>query len=198
MHSSALLLPSTTRLFGSFEAFLITEAAESGIPAAHFLLYMNFKMLQTWREEVKSEGGKEGEKWSFLSCLLHLSFCGQQQGSSLPSMAFTAYFTALHSLFLYYSLHFLLLNGLSVCMCVCVCGCLRVCSVATGSGLMCFTCGSDLCGGLQTPGETVIDKCRLSCLSHTETRVFACCIKSWHFCYITSTFQEPFKQSWVS
>lgn len=111
VHSGALLLPSKSRLCHSFDSFLITESSWIRDTCSSILLYMSAEMLQTGREDVR----RESTEADFLSCRLHLSFYGQQRGPSLPLMALTAYFTALHSLFLYYSLRFLLPKWTLVC-----------------------------------------------------------------------------------
>lgn len=132
-----------------FDSFLITEVAESGIPAAHFYYTWTLKRWQARREEVKRRWWRrESTEAGSLSCLLHLSFYGQQQGSSLPLMTLTAYFTALHSLFFYYSLHSWLTKW-TLYMRVCVCNRLRFNVFPS-------------CRVLLTHSDTVGDKCPLS------------------------------------
>lgn len=90
------------------------------------------------------EGGGEVLKQTFLSCWLHLSFYGQQQGPSLPLMDLTAYLSALHSLVLNYSLYFKLLKW-ALC----------VSSVETGSGRMALTYDGTFCEDSLTHNNAV-------------------------------------------
>lgn len=103
--SGALLFPSETRLFRSFHSSFssIAEVAESGVTCSSFLIiHALWKRWQARRggggeeEEEEEEDGVKSEEQdgrrrsteaASLSCLLHLSFYGQQRGSSQPLMA---------------------------------------------------------------------------------------------------------------
>lgn len=114
----------------SFDSRLNTKGSWIRDTCSSFLLYVVFEMLGTEKEEVRSKETKRrrvqgSTEADFLSCQLHLSFYGQQQGPSLPLMALTAYLTLLHSLSLLFS-------SFSTAK-------VKSGSVATGSGLMSFT-----------------------------------------------------------
>ncbi len=70
VHCSTLLLPSKSRLSHSFDSFLITEVAESGIPAAHFYYTWTLKCCRLGERKWKVKRRREeGKYWSRLSKL---------------------------------------------------------------------------------------------------------------------------------